>query len=80
MDFSDALHSLRVLLLGEGEHDCEDAADSDDDGHLAIHDAITTLKNPFLGNIEIPAPGIEKTGKDPTEDTPGCEKPVPVPP
>ena len=74
VDFTDALHMLKVILLGQGEHECEDTADSDDDGALSINDAITTLSFLFLGNVEIPAPGSKECGNDPSEDQLSCEK------
>ena len=74
VDFTDPVHTLKVILLGQGEHECDDAADSDDDGILGINDAITTLSFLFLGNVEIPAPGIQECGQDPTEDELSCEK------
>jgi hypothetical protein len=74
VDFTDALHTLKVILLGQGEHECEDTADSDDDGALTINDAITTLSFLFLGNVDIPAPGSKQCGNDPTEDQLSCTK------
>lgn len=72
VSMSDAIATLSVLFLGEGQLLCHDAADSNDDGHVTMSDAITTLSVLFLGVGAIPAPGIATCGEDPTEDDLPC--------
>jgi hypothetical protein len=73
VDFTDAIVTLEVVLLGRGELTCLDAADSNDDGSADLTDAIVTLEEVFLGRIGIQAPGPFVCGADPTEDALGCE-------
>lgn len=77
VDISDAIKTLGVLFLGEGEIACQDAADSNDDGVLDISDAISLLVHLFLGTVSLPAPGPERCGMDPTEDGVYCVSTVP---
>jgi hypothetical protein len=72
VDISDPIATLRVLFLGEGYLPCEDAADSNDDGRLDISDAIFTLAALFTGGPEIPGPGADACGLDPTPDGIHC--------
>ena len=72
IDRSDAISTLGVLFLGDGEITCQDACDSNDDGAVDISDAIATLEVLFLGNGVIPLPGMTECGVDPTEDKLGC--------
>jgi len=69
---SDAILTLSVLFLGEGELECRDAADSNDDGQVSMADAVTTLSVLFLGVGSIPAPGVSQCGEDPTQDDLPC--------
>ena len=73
VDISDAISTLGVLFLGQGEITCRDACDSNDDGTVDISDAITTLGVLFLGRGTIPLPGMKDCGIDPTDDQLGCE-------
>ena len=66
VDILDAIFTLTVLFLGDGEFLCRDAADSSDDAIVEIGDAILTLSKLFLGGPEIPAPGLDSCGADPT--------------
>ena len=71
-DISDAVSTLGVLFLGDGEITCQDACDSNDDGAVDISDAIATLGVLFLGNGIIPLPGMKECGVDPTMDELDC--------
>ena len=73
VDISDAISTLGVLFLGDGEITCQDACDSNDDSAVDISDAITTLGVLFLGNGIIPLPGMSECGVDPTDDELTCE-------
>ena len=69
VDISDAITTLGFLFLGNPlELACGDAADANDDGNVDISDAIWTLTFEFLGGVEIPAPGPDTCGIDPTAD------------
>jgi len=68
VNITDAVRILNVLFLGIGVIECDDAADSDDSGAVNITDAVRILNVLFLGIGEIPAPGTETCGSDPTED------------
>ena len=46
--------------------------DTNDDGRLDIHDAITILSQLFMGRDVIPAPGTETRGLDLTDDSLTC--------
>jgi hypothetical protein len=74
MDISDALYTLGYTFLGKECPKCLDAADSNDDGTLDISDAVTTLSSLFLGRGEIPLPGRDRCGPDPTPDELGCDE------
>jgi hypothetical protein len=75
VDVSDAVATLGVLFLGQGEFACEDAADSNDDGSVDISDVVATLGVLFLGQGEIPLPGMHGCGPDPTPDDLTCDTP-----
>jgi hypothetical protein len=81
VDISDAVATLGVLFLGQGEVTCNDAADANDDGVVDISDAVATLGVLFLGQGEIPLPGMYACGPDPTLDgltcvsSAACEEP-----
>ena len=72
VDICDAVSTLGVLFLGQGEITCQDAADSNDDGAVDISDAVNTLSVLFLGQGLIPLPGMMACGVDPTEDELDC--------
>ncbi len=69
VDISDAVFSLSYLFLGGPTPTCLDAADANDDGRVDLSDAVYTLGFKFLGGPEIPAPGPNNCGKDPTTDS-----------
>ncbi len=73
VDISDAVTTLFILFLGDGQFPCEDAGDSNDDGQVDISDAIGVLSFLFLGNALIPDPGQDGCGMDPTEDGLTCD-------
>ncbi len=75
VDLSDAIRTLGFLFLGDAGLICRDAADANDDGEVDLSDAVATLGVLFLGNGEIPAPGRNECGVDPTDDDLGCEIP-----
>ncbi len=75
VDISDPVHTLGFLFL----HDpmslaCVDASDSNDDGELDISDPVHTLIVLFAGTLEMPFPGTEECGEDPTPDAFGCDE------
>lgn len=73
VDFTDAIGHLEALFLGTFQISCQDACDSNDDGLADFTDAIRTLEMLFLGRGEIPGPGTESCGIDPTDtDELGC--------
>ena len=77
VDLSDAVSSLRFLFLNEGPLACTDAADANDDGLVDILDPVATLLSLFTGTVEIPAPGKDACGVDPTDDALDCRAHVP---
>ncbi|MBI4584721.1 MAG: PKD domain-containing protein [Planctomycetes bacterium] len=71
VDISDPIVTLGFLFLGNPVLlACRDAADANDDGMVDMSDAIWTLTFKFLGAVEIPAPGPDSCGVDPTPDDP----------
>lgn len=78
-DISDPITTLEVLFLGRGEIHCDDAADANDDGALDISDPIFSFRTLFLGAFEIPPPGPNQCGPDPTADAVGCAEYAPCP-
>lgn len=72
-DISDAIATLAVLFLGQGEIVCDDAADANDDGTVDISDAVFSLVHLFLGKNDIPPPGPASCGDDGTADGLGCK-------
>jgi hypothetical protein len=66
--------SLRLYLGADGRllHDCRDAMDADDDGTVAIIDAIHTLMFLFAGGAP-PAPPFPGCGFDRNEDDLCCK-------
>ena len=74
IDLGDAIHSLNYLFNGGRAPTCPDASDSDDNGVLEIADPVRTLYWLFQGRGELPDPGPDACGIDPTEDSlPDCE-------
>ena len=67
----DGLLILEFLFLGGDAPRCEDAADTDDTGSIAITDAVSLLQHLFHGGSSPPPPYPEK-GKDPTGDDLEC--------
>jgi len=57
-----------LFLNPEARIECQDAADSNDDGVLDISDPTYTLNHLFLGGPAPPAPWYVGCGEDPTED------------
>ncbi len=74
VDISDAISTLGVLFLGDGESTCMDASDSNDDGAVDISDVINSLAVLFVGQGRIPTPGMLYCGVDPTDDDVGCRQ------
>jgi hypothetical protein len=72
VNITDSLATLNFLFLGPSGSLCLDAADTDDSGSVNITDPIRTLGFLFLGGTEIPAPGPEEAGPDPTPDALSC--------
>ena len=72
VDLTDATATLNWLFLGGTEPDCLDATDSNDDGNVDITDGVYTLNFLFLGGAQIPTPGHERCGLDPTADVLSC--------
>ncbi len=68
MNIADAIHTIGVLLLGEGPFDCPDAADADDDGGVTITDVINTFSTLLSGESFIAAPGPFVCSPDSTAD------------
>ena len=52
--------------------DCEDAADTNDDGALDVSDVVSVLQFLFSGSPSPPAP-YPDAGSDPTPDLLDCE-------
>ena len=81
VDVTDAITTLEYLFIAVFDPLCLDAMDADDSGLVDITDPIATLFFLFLGTVEIPAPGPDVCGLDPTPDFPdnpeenelGCE-------
>jgi hypothetical protein len=74
VDITDAIVTLENVILGQGTLNCEDAADSNDDGLVDLTDAIVTLSEVILGQMGIKDPGPNMCGIDPTDtDNLGCE-------
>ncbi len=69
-DLSDAVTML-FALFGGLQTDCADALDADDDGDLAVTDAIRVLEHLFRGGPDLPAP-FPGFGEDPTGDSLTC--------
>jgi hypothetical protein len=80
VDLSDPLNNLEFQFLGTFQPACMDALDTDDSGLVDLSDPILNLTFLFLGGVDIPAPGPNDCGVDPTQDGPdtedelGCEE------
>ncbi len=72
VNIADASRLLDVLFVGNTELLCVDAADSNDDGALDISDVVTTLLVLFREGVNIPDPGPNVCGADPTDDELDC--------
>ncbi|MCZ6792783.1 MAG: lamin tail domain-containing protein [Planctomycetota bacterium] len=76
VDLSDAVFTLNWLFLGGRAPGCADAADSDDNGVVAITDAVRTLNYLFRGGPPPADPGPMTAAVDPTpDDLPACVSP-----
>lgn len=71
VDVSDPVATLRHLFAGLSL-DCQDAADSDDNGRVELSDAIGTLGHLFRRGAP-PAPPYPSPGVDPSPDELNCE-------
>jgi hypothetical protein len=65
---TDAIAILDGMFLGLEPIPCEDAADGNDDGVVDISDPVAILVHLFLGGPELPPPGPDTCGEDPTPD------------
>jgi len=73
VDISDPIQTLGFLYLGSpATLPCKDAADTNDDGKVDLSDAIFTLSYKFLGTRDIPPPGPNSCGPDPTPGSDPC--------
>jgi hypothetical protein len=70
VDITDPIFLLQFLFQGGEPPGCHDAADTDDDQHLAITDAIRILSYLFQGGEPPVAPGPEACGPDSTPGDP----------
>ena len=71
LDIADAETILGACYLGIPV-DCEDAADTNDDGALGVSDIVSVLQFLFSGSPSPPAP-YPDAGSDPTPDLLDCE-------
>jgi hypothetical protein len=69
---TDPIIVLEKMYRSNGIVDCEDAADSNDDGTVDISDPIVLFSYLYLGGPP-PAPPSVVIGPDPTTDRLGCE-------
>ena len=73
VNITDAVRILQFLFAGRPDAvGCLDAADTNDDGNVALDDAIFTLMHLFQPGVVLPSP-FPHCLLDPTEDTLGCE-------
>lgn len=56
VDMTDGIMVLRVVILGDGEFECEKAADANDTAHVDFSDGIYLLQFLFLGAAPPPSP------------------------
>ena len=76
LNISDAVAALLSLFGGGSPPLCGDACDSNDDGSFDISDPVTLLGMLFSGFGNLPAPGPNLCGEDPTQgasDTLECQ-------
>ncbi|MEC9475647.1 MAG: endonuclease/exonuclease/phosphatase family protein [Planctomycetota bacterium] len=73
LDISDAVSALTALFGNAGPTACEDSCDSNDDGNFDIADAVALLGMLFNGAGDLPPPGPQVCGVDPTIDQLDCE-------
>ncbi len=73
VDISDPIAQLSHLFTGKAFLTCFDTGDTNDDGAVDVSDPIHTLTVLFLGTGEIPPPGKNECGEDPSEDELVCE-------
>ena len=66
VDLTDQLNLLTHLFLGGFAPVCDDASDCDNSGEIDISDGVNGLTFLFLGTIDVPTPGAETCGPDPT--------------
>ncbi len=79
VDIADAIRVLGYLFAGGPDLLCDDAGDSNDDGGLDISDGVTILMYLFVAGGEIPPPGPESCGNDPSPDSLTCRSFPPCP-
>ena len=72
LNISDAVASLLSLFGGGAPPNCQDACDANDDGTLDVSDPVTLLGMLFSGFGDLPAPGPQNCGADPTSDALDC--------
>jgi hypothetical protein len=56
VDMTDPINLLKIVILGEGEIECEKSADTNDTAHVDFSDGIYLLQFLFLGASSPPAP------------------------
>ncbi len=77
VNISDAIFSLSYLFLGGPAPSCDDAADADDSGKLALTDAVFTLSFLFRGGARPLPPPYPERGRDARADELGpCHEPA----
>ena len=67
LDIGDPIYMLRYTFAGADKPACEAACDADDDGKVALDDALLAL-NYLFQNGPPPAPPFPEAGEDPSED------------
>jgi hypothetical protein len=89
VDLSDGIFLALRLYAGGEAPACLDAADTDDDGSLAVSDVIAVLQFLFRGGMAPAFPGPGYCGPDPTGadaltcagyESAGCRLPLPEAP
>ena len=73
LDLADVVRTLDYLFQGGAGVECEDAADSNDSGEIDISDPLATLFYLFGEGVNLPEPGPDSCGSDPTPDALDCE-------
>jgi len=72
MPIVDPILILTALFAGQGSIECEDAADTNDDGAVDISDAVKALGYLFLGDKLPPGTTPGEPQEDPTPDNLRC--------